>query len=141
MTLITLICGKCGCTQERATALECGWLEEQRKNAPAGHLIIRCPQHVTPYALLLAGFPQQRTCAHVVDNIEHGLFIEYGAPQDGYIASAYESDDGDGIHYVLACHKGTMSPFKAEAFTDIPALILRMRRIEKDLRKWKLTQV
>lgn len=138
MPLTVLICGNCGRTQERASAFKAGWLEGQRKDAPVGHLIIKCPDHVTAYALKLAGLPQQRTCARIVDNIACGLWVAYGAPQDGYVASAYESDDGDSVHYVLARHKGEMPPFRDESFTDIPALILAMRKIEKDLRKWKL---
>lgn len=135
-----LVCGNCGRTQERTSAFEDGWLEAQRKDAPTGHLIIRCPQHVTPYALLIAGLPQQKSCARIVDNIARGLWVAYGVPEDGYIASAYESDDGDDIHYVLAFHKGALPAFKAQSFTDIPALILAMRKVQPDLRGWKLAE-
>lgn len=134
-----LVCGKCGCTEERTSALKAGWLEAQRQDAQAGYLIIRCPAHITGHALRLAGLPQQKTSKRIAENLDRGLWTEYGAPEDDYIASVYESDDGDVINYVISYHHGSMPAFNAESFSDIPALIQAMRKVQPDLRKWKMT--
>lgn len=51
MTTI-FVCSRCGATTEPDAA---GWLIAPRKGAKPGHLIIRCPEHVTKYALAAAG--------------------------------------------------------------------------------------
>ncbi len=54
-----LVCSKCGRTAEvTGPNHPAGWLVHQRKNQPAGYLIIRCPEHVTGHALKVAGLPQ-----------------------------------------------------------------------------------
>lgn len=138
MTDTILVCSKCGKTEEFYSAIKAGWLHAQRINAPAGHLVIRCPDHVTGHALLLAGLPQQRTSKRVEDNLDRGLWCEYG---DGYTASVYESEDYDEDHYVISYHKEDMPAFDAEAFGTIEALILAMRKVEPKISRWKLCEV
>ena len=55
MTETFVVCSKCGKTAEYGQAQRTGWLIEQRINAPQGHLIIRCPDHITEYARRQAG--------------------------------------------------------------------------------------
>jgi hypothetical protein len=126
-----LTCGKCGKTEEINTALAAGWLKAQRKGAPTGHLIIRCPQHITGHALKLAGLPQQRTSRKVVDNLDYGLWTYYHGSR---IAKAYS----DGRLYTLAFHDGQMPAFKTIEFDTVEALIVAMREVEPDLRRWKV---
>jgi len=124
---------------ERTAALKAGWLEHQRVNAPAGHLIIRCPDHITAHALRLAGLPQKTTSRRVEENLDRGLYTEYG---DGYIAAVHESEDENAgeTHYVLQYHRDGFPAHDADAFETIPALIQSMRKVEPDLRKWKLAE-
>ena len=59
MTITLLVCSKCGKTIEMSgPGSPPGWLVHQRKDALQGHLIIRCPDHVTGHALKQAGLPQ-----------------------------------------------------------------------------------
>lgn len=137
MTDTILVCSKCGKTEEFYSAIKAGWLHAQRKNAPPGHLVIRCPDHVTGHALLLAGLPQQTTSKRIEDNIERGLWIEYG---DGdYLASVYEIEND--LPYVLSYHRGEMPAFKVETFRTAEALILAMRQVEPKISRWKLCEV
>jgi hypothetical protein len=138
MTTTMLVCSKCGLTAEYHAALQAGWLCAELQDAPPGHLIIRCPEHITGHAMRLAGLPQQRTSSRIEDNIGRGLWAEYG---DGYVASAYESEDEDGkLWYVLSYHKGQMPSFDAQAFETIQALTLAMRKIQPDVRRWRLAE-
>jgi hypothetical protein len=138
MTTTMLVCSRCGKSAEFNRALADGWLYAQRVDALEGYLVVRCPEHVTAHALRLAGLPQQKVSKRVSDNLDRGLWAEYG---DGYIASAYESEDeASKMWYVLSCHKGQMPAFDADAFETIQALIQAMRKVEPDLRKWKLTE-
>lgn len=148
MTFTGLICSKCGRTEEYDKALKVGWLCHQIKGAPEGHLIIRCPEHVTGHALRLAGLPQQKVSKRISDNLDRGLWCEYG---DGYIASVWydlggaaqsidEIDDPEWGAYILQCHKGENPPFRAVRFHNLEGLIGAMRNAEPDLRKWKLRQ-
>jgi len=50
MNTTYVVCSKCGKTEEYYKAKAGGWLIAQRINKPAGHLIIRCPEHITNYA-------------------------------------------------------------------------------------------
>ena len=45
-----IVCSKCGRSEEIGKALRDGWLCAQRKGKPEGHLVIRCPEHITTYA-------------------------------------------------------------------------------------------
>ena len=53
-----LVCDKCGRHMEYYEAIKQGWLVAQRKDKPQGHLIIRCPEHITKYALRVATYPR-----------------------------------------------------------------------------------
>ena len=138
MSFTGLVCSKCGRTEEYGKAIESGWLVHQIKDAPEGHIIIRCPQHITAHALRLAGLPQQKTSKRIRDNLDRGLYVEY----NGYIASVYESfnEDDATTYYVISYHKGAMPAFDANAYTEITALIQEMRKVEPDLRKWRLRE-
>lgn len=142
------VCSKCGKTAEADEARR-RWLIHQRAGEPQGHLVIRCPEHITEYARRLAGLPQQIRTKRIADNIDRGLWHEYGHPDDEYTASAWydlgaaasypdEFDDPDLGAYVLQFHKADLPPFHAERFHTISGLIVAMREVEPDLRKWRL---
>lgn len=138
INLTNIVCGKCGKTVEYDQAA--GWLIHQRINQPEGHLIIRCPEHITGHALRLAGLPQQTASKRVLDNIDRGFWVEYGYPDDDYSASTHRERDPDGRdEFKISYHKGDMPAFNTENFSTIEALIMAMRKIEPDIRKWRLT--
>lgn len=132
------VCNKCGRTEELSEAQRAGWLIHQRIDAPQGNLIIRCTEHVTGHALRLAGLPQQTDSRRIADNLERGLYAEYGS---GYTAVACEVETEDGIKYNLAFHKEALPAFNALEFDTVPALIAEMRKVEPDLRKWHLVEL
>jgi hypothetical protein len=138
MTETRLVCSKCGKTKERSEALKAGWLEHQIKDAPAGYLIIRCPEHITGHALRMAGLPQQKVSKRIADNLDRGLWCEFG---DDYIASASEIDTDDGIAFALSYHHEGMPAHKSKTFDTVLALIVAMREVEPDLRKWRLREL
>lgn len=138
MNTTIAVCAKCGRTQEWNQAKAAGWLIASIPDTD-GHMIIRCPEHITGHALRKAGLPQQSTSKRIKDNIERGLWTEYG---NGYIASVgwqppdFETDEC----YYISYHQGEMPAFNSERFKTITALILAMRKIEPDLRKWILAE-
>lgn len=137
------VCSKCGRTEEWSKAQKCGWLIHQIKNAPQGHLIIRCPEHVTGHALRLAGLPQQTTSKRIEQNLGRGLWTYYGHPDDDYTAAVgygHNPDDGSEYFYI-SYHHGEMPAFNTECFDTVEALIAAMRKAEPDLRKWRLTEL
>jgi hypothetical protein len=133
----TLLCSKCGRTEELSKAQQTGWLIRQRIDAPQGHLIIRCPEHVTGHALRLAGLPQQTASKRIADNLERGLYCEYGS---GYTAVASEIQTEEGIQYNLAFHQEALPAFNAITVETVPALIVEMRKVQPDLRRWRLVE-
>jgi len=142
MNKTLIVCSKCGKTAEYSVALANGWLVHQREGAPQGHLVIRCPDHITQHTRRAAGLPQQERTRKVADNVERGLWAEYGAAEDNYIAAAgmqHPDHDSDGYYYITY-HHGRMPAFDTETFDTIPQLIAAMRKLEPDLRKWKLTE-
>jgi len=48
-------CHICGRAVSESAAEYEGWLVEQRRGKQPGHLVIRCPDHITDYALRAAG--------------------------------------------------------------------------------------
>ncbi len=131
-----VICQRCGRYAEYHEALSTGWLIASRVGHP-GHMVIRCPQHITAYARAQAGLPQQRRTKRVVNHIERGLYAEYGGD---HIAVAGQIDDGDGERYILSFHRGERPAFRTETFSTIDELIAAMRRVEPDLRRWRLVK-
>ena len=136
-TRTLVVCSKCGRYAEYHEALNAGWLIATRVGHP-GHMVIRCPDHVTAYARAQTGLPQQHRTKRVADNLERGLYAEYGGD---HIAIASQVDDGDGERYILSFHRGEKTPaFKHEIFNTIDQLIAAMRRVEPDLRKWRVVK-
>lgn len=133
------VCSKCGRTEALEVAQKTGWLIHQRAGASEGHLIIRCTEHVTGHALRLAGLPQQTGSTRIADNLERGLYVEYG---NGYTAVASELDmDEGGVKYFLHFHQGRLPAFNSLEFETIPALIAEMRKVQSDLRRWRLVEL
>lgn len=132
------VCSKCGRTEALGIAQGAGWLIHQRVGAPEGHLILRCPEHVTGHALRLAGLPQQTGSKRIVDNLERGLYAEYGS---GYTAVASEMDTDDGTQYYLHFHKAAMPAHDGLEFTTVAGLIAEMRKVQPDLRRWRLADL
>jgi hypothetical protein len=128
-----IVCHKCGATIEViGPHYPAGWLVHQRKEAPQGHLVIRCPQHVTGHAKRLAGLPQKSDSKRIADNLDRGLWCENS---NGIIVKAFEND-GD---YVLSFHAGRMPAFDSRSLKTDKDLLAAMREIQPDLRKWRLT--
>jgi len=75
----------------------------------------------------------------VRNNIDIGLWVEYGHPQDDYNAAAFENHDAKTgeTYYVISLHKGHMPAFHTKSFTTLEALETEMRQIA-NLRKWKI---
>ncbi|RMG91164.1 MAG: hypothetical protein D6706_18470 [Chloroflexi bacterium] len=71
-------------------------------------------------------------------NVDRGLWVEYGAPEDSYSAAVCEVQDVDGVTYVISFHKGDMPAFKSESYDSLEALEKRMREIEPDMCKWRV---
>ncbi len=57
--ITNVVCSKCGKVEKFDKARAEGWLVAQRLDKPEGHLIIRCPEHITDYARRQAGLRQQ----------------------------------------------------------------------------------
>ena len=136
MTTTLAVCGKCGRTEEWHKAKAAGWLIASLPDTD-GHMLIRCPDHVTGHALRTAGLPQQRISKRIRDNIDRGLWSNYGS---GYMAAIGENDPEDGGGYYISYHKSAMPAFNVETVGTLEALILKMREVEPDLRKWHLTE-
>ena len=130
-----IVCSKCGKSEEFGAALASGWLYHQRADAPEGYMVIRCPAHISEHARRLAGLPQKHRTRRVQDNLDRGLWAEYGSGE--YIASAGENGHGE---YVLAFHRAGMPAHKSQSFASLDALIAAMREVEPDLRKWRLVE-
>jgi hypothetical protein len=131
--LTNVICSKCGCSEEYGAARQAGWLIAQRDGQPEGHLIIRCPEHVSQHARRLAGLPQQDRTAKVAENLERGLYVEVGEQ----VVAAHSDDEGG---YWLQFHEAGFRPHASQEYPTLPALIDAMRAIEPDLRRWRLTE-
>jgi len=139
-TTTSIVCNKCGRTAAvTGPNYPSGWLVHQRKNAPKGHLVIRCPDHITGHSKRLADLPQNSTSKRITDNLDRGLWCNYAGH---YIASAAESQDFETgeTAYWLSYHAGKMPAFKSECFGAITDLIAAMRNVEPDLRKWRLSE-
>jgi DNA-directed RNA polymerase subunit RPC12/RpoP len=132
------VCSKCGRTEELSKTRDSGWLIHQRIDAPQGHLIIRCPEHITGHALRLAGLPQQTDSKRIAQNLERGFYVEYGS---GYTAVASEVWTDMGVQYNLTFHKDALPAFDGFTVETVPALLVEMRKIQPDLRKWRLTEL
>jgi hypothetical protein len=129
-----IVCSKCGKSEEFGAALASGWLYRQRAGEPEGYLVIRCPQHISEHARRLAGLPQQNRSKRVRDNLDRGLWAEYGGD---YIAAVGEDGDGE---YNLSFHRAGMPAHKSQSFASLDALIAAMRVVEPDLRRWRLQE-
>lgn len=142
--MITLaVCGKCGKTQEWDKAKASGWLQATIPNTD-GHMIVRCSQHITGHALRQAGLPQQRTSKRIRDNIDRGFWVEYSSEYTACVGKTepvLTDDEVDDGGYYISYHKGAMPEFNSETFGILEALILAMRKVEPDLRKWNLTEL
>jgi len=139
MDTTLVVCQRCGRYMTFATlndAGSAGWLIAKRADQD-DCMVVRCPKHATAYARAQAGLPQQKRTKRVADNVGRGLWIEYGG---GYVAVAGQIDDGDGVRYVLNFHHGEMPAFKHETFDTIDELIAAMRKVEPDLRKWRVVK-
>ena len=76
--------------------------------------------------------------ASKLDQLDSGLWTE---DTNGYIASAYRDLDAAefGIgEYALAFHKGAMPFHKAYRFKTLEGLEMAMRKVQPDLRRWRL---
>lgn len=71
----------------------------------------------------------------IANGIGQGFWTEY---RPGYIASAWETDTDAGIEYGLSLHRGENPAFEIRNLSDIDSLIVNMREVQPDLRKWKL---
>ena len=75
------------------------------------------------------------TAKKIADNLDTGLWVDYG---DDYRAAAWFDLGGyeDGGSYIIQYHKRGFPPFKAERFQTVDELIIAMREVQPDLRRW-----
>ena len=84
----------------------------------------------------------------VKDNLDRGLWVNYGAPEDDYMAVAdrqpaqyYNDREFWPASFNISYHKGQMPMYDSQTFYSLEDLIETMRRVEPDLRKWRLCEV
>jgi len=70
----------------------------------------------------------------VRQNIDTGLWTNYGHPADGYSAAAYRLEDTQEL--VLFCYKEEMPPFSRTCYASLEELEDAMRDLSP-LRKWR----
>ncbi len=79
----------------------------------------------------------------VRDNLDRGLWVEYGAPEASYQARVYQHDttlwNNDPPHFTFFV--GGERGWSKEDFYNLDNLIAAMRKIQPDLRKWRLCEV
>ena len=67
-------------------------------------------------------------------NIDVGMWCAYGHTDDDYIATVGIDSDS----YYLSCHHGEMPSFETRAFDTLDELENAMRRLQPDLRRWRI---
>ena len=77
----------------------------------------------------------------VTDNLDRGMWADYGHPEDGYFAAVGRTEARDEEPYFISYHKGAMPAFDGEVFATVDELEAAMREIEPDLRKWRLVEL
>ena len=132
-TRTLVVCSKCGRYAEYHEALNAGWLIASRVGHP-GHMIIRCPAHITAYARAQAGLPQQHRTKRVADNLERGLYVEIE-----YVGRCIATGE-NGVYVLTYYDYDDEAVIKSETFSTIDQLIAAMRRVEPDLRKWRVVK-
>ena len=73
----------------------------------------------------------------VKDNVNTGLWTNYGHPDDDYVATACGRPTW-GDKYCISYHHGSLPAFKTETFETLTELEAAMRKLEPDLRKWRV---
>lgn len=76
----------------------------------------------------------------VLANLEPGLIVRYSGHYQA-IASEYRDDQTGEIEYSISYHDGEMPAFNGETFSTVEPLIVAMRKIEPDLRKWQIRKL
>lgn len=69
MNIPVVICAKCGKVAGYESAKAEGWLIAERIDKP-GHMVIRCPEHITDHARKQAGLRQEWYHQHKKDKAE-----------------------------------------------------------------------
>ena len=73
-------------------------------------------------------------------NIEQGLWANHGHPDDDYVARAGFTDIVDEQPYFISFHQGEMPAFNGWLFSTEDELEKGMRKLQPDLRKWRLVR-
>jgi hypothetical protein len=130
-------CHKCGAPAPDDAANRSGWLIAQRKNAPEGYLIVRCPDHITKHALMLAGLPQQDSRERIMKLIERGLEYEV-EPGKRVSAIVKPCANGDTAHVLYQWEDipGKVGPVSKDYFDSFDELLTAMREVQPDMRRW-----
>ena len=83
--------------------------------------------------------PSQQVSKKVADNVEPGLWVDYGGWADKYraCATAHIDPDTGSLYYCVALYQGEMPVFREDRYPSLATLIARMRQIQPDLRKWR----
>jgi hypothetical protein len=91
-------------------------------------MIVRCPDHITKHALMLAGLPQQDSRERIMKLLPRGLEYEI---ETGKQAMAYRASEKG---YILTIAKeGVRWP---TVYHTIDELLTAMREVQPDMRRW-----
>jgi hypothetical protein len=123
-------CHKCGQPAPDDAANRSAWLIAQRKGAPDGYMVVRCPDHITKHALMLAGLPQQDSRERIMNLIERGLKYEI---EPGYFVNAWHSP---AIGKYCIERPEPDNPYNTEVYDTFDQLLTAMRKIQPDMRRW-----
>jgi hypothetical protein len=123
-------CHKCGAPAPDDAANRSAWLIAQRKGAPDGYMIVRCPDHITKHALMLAGLPQQDSRERIMKLLPRGLWTEAEPGKPASVAVA------QGVYIMRQWKDDKMWPTSTETFATLDELLREMRKIQPDMRRW-----
>ena len=76
----------------------------------------------------------------LADNVDRGLWSCYGHPAD-YVAVASSVDTYTGTEYQIRYHQGEMPAFAADRYTTLAELEAAMRKVQPDMRRWRLVDI
>jgi hypothetical protein len=126
-------CHKCGQPAPDDAANRSAWLIAQRKGAPDGYMIVRCPDHITKHALMLAGLPQQDSRERIQNLLDRG--VEYEVEPGHYIRAG----KSERVYYTQKRFaNGPVMNFVY--YYTIDQLLTAMRTIQPDMRRWKIAK-
>lgn len=124
-------CHKCGRPTPDDEASRSEWLIAQRKGAPDGYMVVRCPDHITKHALMLAGLPQQDSRERILNLLPRGLETE--------TETRYARAFSVGTRYMMSTYRPDhVYHLSSKTFDTTDELLTAMRTIQPDMRRWSI---